>query len=86
MRHHHRVASDQLNDHERALIDFAGRFYVHDGAREQAIRDLFGMSATRYWQQVNALLDRPAALAYAPVTVNRLRRLREQRRLNRSGH
>lgn len=39
----------------------------------------FGLSITRYWQRVNRLLDTEEALAYNPVLVNRLRRLRTPR-------
>ena len=46
------------------------------GAKEEAIRELFSMSATRYYQVLNALVDRPEALAADPMLVKRLRRLR----------
>ena len=46
------------------------------GAKETAIRDRFGLSPTRYYQVLNALVDRPAALAADPLLVRRLRRLR----------
>lgn len=73
-----------LTDLERALLDFAGKTWRSKGLQEQAIRDLFDMSATRYHQVTNSLLDRPEALAFAPMTVRRLQRLREQRRADRS--
>lgn len=73
-----------LTDLERRLLDFAGRWYRYTGAQEQAMLDEFGMSATTYWRTVNGLLDRPEALAYAPTTVNRLRRLRASRQAARS--
>ena len=41
------------------------------------------LSATRYYQLLNALLDDPRALAHDPVTVNRLRRIRDARRARR---
>ena len=44
----------------------------------------FDMSASRYYQILNALIDRPEALAHDPLLVKRLRRLREQRQRNRS--
>jgi hypothetical protein len=68
-----------LTDTDRALLDFAGRWYRYPGAQEQAMRDELGLSATSYWRRVNALIDRPDALAYAPTTVARLRRLRAAR-------
>lgn len=67
-------------------IDFeAGRtWWKHGGAKEAQTRELFGETATRYSQRLNALLDDPAALEYDPATVGRLRRLREARREARS--
>ena len=41
------------------------------------------MSGTRYYQVLNALIDRPEALAYDPMLVKRLRRLRDASRAAR---
>ncbi len=68
-----------LTERQRAIVDFERRWWKHAGAKEQAIRDRFELSPTRYYQLLNALLDEPAALAYDPVTVGRLRRLRAAR-------
>jgi hypothetical protein len=70
-------AGARLGARERAVLDFERRRWKHAGAKEQAIRDSFDLSATRYYQILNALLDDPAALAYAPALVGRLRRIRE---------
>jgi hypothetical protein len=74
-----------LSERDRAVLDFEKRRWRHAGAKEQDIRDRFGISATRYYQVLNALLDRPEALAFEPLVVNRLRRLREARQRARSG-
>jgi hypothetical protein len=42
------------------------------------------MSATRYYQVLNALIDRADALAEDPLLVRRLRRLRAERQRVRS--
>ena len=73
-----------LTDTERALLDFAGRWYRFPGAQAQALRDEFAMTETTYWRRVNVLLDTPSAAAYAPSTVNRLRRIRSDRLRARS--
>lgn len=73
-----------LTDDDRRVLDFAALTWKHDGNRDMAIRDEFGTNATNYMQRLNALLDRPEAMAYAPVTVKRLRRLRDKRRHARS--
>ncbi|TDC77765.1 DUF3263 domain-containing protein [Micromonospora sp. KC606] len=73
------VPADVLTEREQRILAFERQWWRHAGAKEQAIRDTFGLSATRYYQLLNALLDRPAALAAEPVLVGRLRRLRASR-------
>ncbi|MEW2380925.1 DUF3263 domain-containing protein [Micromonospora sp. NPDC047707] len=75
--------ADGLTERERAILDFEQQWWRHAGAKEQAVRDRFGLSATRYYQLLNALLDKPAALAADPVLIGRLRRLRSSRAHNR---
>lgn len=78
-------AVDELTTEERAILDFEdGGWWKHAGAKETAIRAAFDCSATRYFQMLNALIDRPAALAYRPLLVKRLHRLRSDRRRQRS--
>ncbi|MEV6816501.1 DUF3263 domain-containing protein [Micromonospora sp. NPDC051296] len=72
-----------LGEREREILAFERQWWRHAGAKEQAIRDRFGLSATRYYQLLNALLDNPAALAADPVLVGRLRRLRASRARDR---
>lgn len=74
---------DELTERERDILAFERQWWRHAGAKEQAIRDRFGLSATRYYQLLNGLLDRPAALAAEPLLVGRLRRLRYSRARNR---
>jgi len=66
------------------MLDFEANWWRSGRPKGDDIRALFGLSAPRYYQAVNALIDRPEALVYAPVLVERLRRLREQRRAERS--
>ncbi|MBX7264973.1 DUF3263 domain-containing protein [Micromonospora sp. Llam7] len=72
-----------LGEREREVLAFERQWWRHAGAKEQAIRDRFGLSATRYYQLLNTLLDNPAALAADPVLVGRLIRLRASRARNR---
>lgn len=65
-----------LTERERQVLAFERRWWRHAGAKEQAIRDTFDLSATRYYQILNGLLDNPAALAAEPLLIGRLRRLR----------
>lgn len=68
-----------LTDRERDILAFEARWWKHAGAKEQAIRDSFALSSTRYYQLLNALLDKPEATEHDPVLVGRLRRLRATR-------
>ncbi len=68
---------------EAEMLAFERQWWKFAGAKDQAIRELFDMSATRYYQVLNTLIDRPEALAQEPMLVKRLRRTREARR--RSG-
>jgi len=74
----------RLAPREEMILAFERRWWRHAGAKEQAIRDTFGLSPTRYYQLLNGLLDNPAALAHDPVLVNRLRRLRASRGRSRA--
>jgi len=74
----------QLSARDADILTFERQWWKFAGAKEQAIRDKFQMSATRYYQILNALIDKPEALAQDPLLVKRLRRLRATRQRNRS--
>lgn len=76
-------ASGELTDVERAVPAFAALHWKYPGAMETRILDEFGWSSTRYFQVLNALLDRPQAHAYDPLLVSRLIRLRDTRQARR---
>ena len=76
--------SDGLSERDLAVLSFERQWWKYAGAKEQAVRDLFDMSATRYYQVLNALIDRPDAMAADPMLVKRLRRLRASRQRARS--
>lgn len=78
------VESGALSERDREVLAFERQWWKYAGAKEQAIRDLFDMSATRYYQVLNALIDSPAALVADPMLVKRLRRLRSTRQRTRS--
>ncbi|MCF3964048.1 DUF3263 domain-containing protein [Streptomyces fuscigenes] len=69
-----------LTARDREVLALERRPWSGPGAKERAIRERLGMSPTRYYQLLNALLDDPAAAAHDPVTVNRLRRVRQSHR------
>jgi hypothetical protein len=74
----------ELSARDADILTFERQWWKFAGAKEQAIRDKFQMSATRYYQVLNALIDKPEALAQDPLLVKRLRRLRATRQRNRS--
>ncbi|MCW2725060.1 MAG: hypothetical protein JWN35_1981 [Frankiales bacterium] len=78
------AAVGELSDRDREILGFERQWWKYAGAKETAIRDLFDMSATRYYQTLNALIDRPEALVHDPMLVKRLRRLRSTRQRTRS--
>jgi hypothetical protein len=73
-----------LSDRDRQIIAFERQWWKYAGAKEQAIRELFEMSATRYYQVLNALIDNPAALEADPMLIKRLHRLRATRQRART--
>lgn len=73
-----------LSERDLEMLAMERLWWKFAGAKEQAIREKFDMSATRYYQVLNALIDNDDALAFDPLLVKRLRRLRAQRQRTRS--
>ena len=73
-----------LTRRERDMLVFERQWWRRAGAKDTAIRAQFAMPPTRYYQALNALVDRPDALATDPLLVRRLRRLRAARHRRRS--
>ena len=78
------TSSGELSTRDREIIAFERQWWKYAGAKEQAVRELFDMSATRYYQVLNALIDNPAALQADPMLIKRLSRLRATRQRARS--
>ncbi|MER5989196.1 DUF3263 domain-containing protein [Streptomyces sp. NPDC001787] len=74
------AVGDALSGRDRALLALERRSWAGPGAKERAIREELGMSPVRYYQLLNALIEDRRALEEDPVTVNRLRRIRDARR------
>jgi hypothetical protein len=69
-----------LTDRDRAILDFERGWWLLPSSKRAAIRAHLAVSPTRYYQLLNVLLDDPAAAAYDPLVVHRLRRARRRRR------
>ena len=67
-----------------SILAIEQRTWRTPGAKAQAILDL-GLTATRYYQLLNEMIDTPEALRSDPVLVNRLRARRERRLARRTG-
>jgi hypothetical protein len=78
------TVEQELSERDQQVLAFERQWWKYAGAKEQAVRELFDMSATRYYQVLNALIDQPAALAHDPMLVKRLRRMRASRQRARS--
>jgi hypothetical protein len=72
-----------LSERERGILAFEHEWWRHAGAKEEAIRTQFGLSAARYYQLLNALIDTPAAVIHDPMLVRRLQRVRDARTASR---
>ena len=73
----------ELTQRDMEILDFERSWWKHAGVKEQAIKERFSMSATKYYQLLNELLENPAALEHDPILVKRLKRLRTYRQRQR---
>lgn len=79
------ATAEQLSVRDHMTLTLAGKIYgPREAARVRQARVELGYSETRFWQVVDHLIDRPAALAAHPALVYRLQRLREHRRRARA--
>jgi hypothetical protein len=68
-----------LSELDMRILAFERRGWRSPTVKEQAISDVLGLTATRYYQLLNELIDRPEALEADPVLVKRLQALRARR-------
>lgn len=68
-----------LPERVSAVLAFESHWWRHAGAKEDAIREQFGLSTARYYQLLNTVIDMPEALRHDPILVGRLRRARDAR-------
>ncbi len=73
------TGAEGLGEREIAILAFERQWWKYPGAKEQSIREMFDLSATRYYQTLNALIDSPAAMAHDPLLIKRLARMRASR-------
>lgn len=80
----HVADATTLTDRDRQILDFEHQWWKYAGSKEQAVKDLFDLSPTRYYQILNQLIDNDDALAHDPMLIKRLRRQRALRQRSRS--
>lgn len=73
------MSADELSERDRAILAFEARWSRHTAAKEESIREVFGLGAARYYQLLNAVIDSPAAVRHDPMLVGRLQRARDAR-------
>ena len=78
------ITATGLSEQQVALLEFEKNWWSLPGSKESEIRERFDISATRYYQLLNALIDTPAALAHDPLLVKRLLRQRDSRQKERT--
>ena len=72
-----------LTQRDLDILDFERTWWKEFGPKHRAIRARFGLSASRYYEVLDLLIDDPDALAHDPMLVRRLRRNRAARRRQR---
>lgn len=73
-----------MTDTDRSILAFECEWWHHAGTKERLIQERFGISAIRYYQRLNRLLDDPESLAEQPALVKRLLRQRDEREQRRA--
>ena len=73
------ITHSGLTELELRILDFERQWWRYAGAKESSIKELFDLAPPAYYQLLNNLIDREAALLIQPMLVKRLRRLRESR-------
>jgi len=77
-------ANAGLTEFEVKMLEFERAWWRHAGVKESSIKELFNLTPPAYYQLLNNLIDREAAVMAEPILVKRLRRLRDSRTQSRS--
>ncbi len=73
------MASHELTDEHRALLDFEREWPIGRAGKDEAIRTQFSLSPARYYQVLGFVIETESALKYDPLLVKSLLRAREDR-------
>ena len=64
---------------DKSILDFEKRSYKYAGIKEGDALNEFKLTPPQYYQHLNNLIDHPEAEEYAPMVVQRLRRIRDKK-------
>ena len=67
-----------LTSKERRVLDFERFWWKLPGPKDRDISKVLGLSSADYYRVLREVLNKPAALAYDPLTVKRLRKVLER--------
>ncbi|GAC1409763.1 MAG: DUF3263 domain-containing protein [Actinomycetota bacterium] len=73
-----------LTDRDKEILAFEREWFKTPGSKERIVKDRFGVSATRYYQILNVLIDSAEAHEHDPMLVKRLQRMRDARKRQRA--
>lgn len=73
----------ELTPRDQEILDFERSWWSVGGPKEALILERFELSASRYYEVLNQLIDSDEAYQHDPLVVRRLRRMRERRRRSR---
>lgn len=72
------IESDEgLTELELGILALEKKRFKYQGSKEQAMVRTLGLSPVAYYQQLNALIDNPRAIAAEPALTRRLRLKRD---------
>ena len=77
------TSGSPLSELEKAVLVFEQSWVMKPEAKDEAIRQTFDFSPTKYYQILSGLLDLRPALEFDPMLIKRLQRERDQRRRSR---
>ena len=64
-----------LTSSDRRILDFERGWFLHPEPKDRSITDVLGLTPAQYYDRLRDLMSTPAALAYDPLTIRRLRRM-----------
>jgi hypothetical protein len=73
------MATEDLTDEHRALLDFERDWPIGRAGKDEAIRTQFALTPARYYQVLGFVIETESALKYDPLLVTGLLRARDRR-------